>query len=40
LRVLDPVQVQILLDYEKAHESRPAVITMFERRLTKLREGS
>jgi hypothetical protein len=40
LRVLDPVQVEILLDYEKAHESRPAVITMFERRLTKLREGS
>ena len=40
LRVLDPVQVQILLDYEKAHESRPAVMTMFERRLTKLREGS
>ena len=36
LRVLDADQVQALLDYEKAHESRPDVITMFERRLTKL----
>jgi hypothetical protein len=40
LRVLDATQVQVLLDYEKAHEGRPAVITMFERRLTKLSEGS
>ena len=40
LRVLDPGQVQVLLDYEKAHEGRPAVITMFERRLTKLAEGN
>ena len=40
LRVLDADQVQILLDYEKAHETRPAVITMFERRLTKLGEGN
>jgi hypothetical protein len=40
LRVLDATQVQVLLDYEKAHESRPAVITMFERRITKLSEGS
>ena len=40
LRVLDAGQVQTLLDYEKAHESRPAVITMFERRLTKLSEGN
>lgn len=40
LRVLDAGQVQTLLDYEKAHESRPAVITMFERRLTKLGEGN
>lgn len=39
LRVLDAGQVQTLLDYEKAHESRPAVITLFERRLTKLDEG-
>jgi hypothetical protein len=39
LRVLDASQVQTLLDYEKAHESRPAVITLFERRLTKLDEG-
>jgi hypothetical protein len=40
LRVLDAGQVQALLDYEKVHESRPAVITMFERRLTKLGEGN
>ena len=40
LRVLDATQVQVLLDYEKAHEGRPAVITLFERRLTKLSEGS
>ncbi len=40
LRMLDTTQVQVLLDYEKAHEGRPAVVTMFERRLTKLSEGS
>jgi hypothetical protein len=40
LRVLDAGQVQALLDYENVHESRPAVITMFERRLTKLGEGN
>jgi hypothetical protein len=40
LRVLDAGQVQALLDYEKAHEGRPAMITMFDRRLTKLTEGS
>jgi hypothetical protein len=40
LRVLDASQIQTLLDYEKAHDSRPAVITLFERRLTKLDEGN
>jgi hypothetical protein len=40
LRGLDADGVQALLDYEKAHEDRPAVITMFERRLIKLSEGS
>jgi hypothetical protein len=40
LRVLDTGQVQTLLDYEKAHEGRTAVITMFERRIAKLEEGS
>ena len=40
LRGLDADGVQALLDYEKAHEGRPAVITMFERRLIKLSEGS
>jgi hypothetical protein len=40
LRVLDADQVQTLLDYEQTHESRPAVITMFARRLIKLGEGN
>jgi hypothetical protein len=40
LRGLDADGVQVLLDYEKAHEGRPAVITMFERRLIKISEGS
>lgn len=40
LRVLDAAQLQLLLDYEKAHEGRPAVTIMFERRLAKLSEGS
>jgi hypothetical protein len=36
LRVLDAGQVTVLLEYEKAHEGRDAVISMFERRLAKL----
>jgi hypothetical protein len=36
LRNLDPSQVRMLLDYEKAHAGRPDVLTMFERRITKL----
>ena len=40
LRVLDAAQVGLLLDYEKAHESRPDVVTMFERRIAKLNTGS
>ncbi|HEX9542211.1 MAG TPA: hypothetical protein VGA04_29135 [Streptosporangiaceae bacterium] len=41
LRVLSPSQISILLEYEKVTEGRPAVITMFERRLAKLeQEGS
>ncbi len=40
LRVLDAAQVSLLLDYEKAHESRPDVVTMFERRIAKLNAGS
>jgi hypothetical protein len=39
LRVLDVAQVQTLLDYEKAHQSRADVVTMFERRITKLEQG-
>ena len=39
LRNLDSGQVQVLLAHEKAHAARPAVLTMFERRITKLGEG-
>ena len=39
LRALDAAQVRDLLDYERAHESRANVITMFERRIAKL-EGT
>jgi hypothetical protein len=37
LRQLDSGQVQELLAYEKANADRPAVVTMFERRIVKLR---
>jgi hypothetical protein len=36
LRNLDPAQLRVLADYERAHAARPDVITMFERRITKL----
>ena len=39
LRVLDVAQVQTLLDYEKAHQGRTDVVTMFERRIAKLEQG-
>lgn len=39
LRNLDQSQVRMLLDYEKAHAGRPDVLTMFERRITKLESG-
>ena len=38
LRGLDLDQVGQLLSYEKSHGSRPEVITMYERRIAKLRE--
>ena len=31
--------VQTLLDYEKAHQNRADVVTMFERRIAKLEQG-
>jgi len=40
LRFLDAAGVRTLLEYEKAHQGRAAVITMFERRIIKLDEGS
>ena len=36
LRVLSAAQVTTLLEYETVTQGRPAVITMFERRLAKL----
>jgi cytoskeletal protein RodZ len=36
LRNLDQSQVRVLLEYEKAHAGRAAVLTMFERRIAKL----
>ena len=39
LRVLDVTQVRTLLDYEKAHQNRTDVVTMFERRVAKLEQG-
>ncbi|MHB1596766.1 MAG: hypothetical protein ACYCO9_15365 [Streptosporangiaceae bacterium] len=39
LRWLDQGQIRVLLDYERANAARPEVITMFERRIGKLRAG-
>jgi hypothetical protein len=39
LRNLDSGQVLELLAYEKANAARPAVVSMFERRIAKLRSG-
>ena len=36
LRGLSLEQVRALITYEQAHENRPEVITMFERRVAKL----
>ena len=36
LRNLDPAQLRVLIDYEKAHAGRGDVLTMFERRIAKL----
>jgi hypothetical protein len=40
LRGLDADGVQALLTYEKAHARRDDVITMFERRLSKIEDGA
>jgi hypothetical protein len=39
LRNLDSAQVILLLDYETAHAARPAVLAMYERRISKLQTG-
>jgi len=40
LRGLDAAGVQAMLDYEKANARRVDVITMFERRLSKIENGA
>jgi hypothetical protein len=40
LRVLDAGAVQALLSYERAHAHRDDVITMFERRLSRMEEAA
>jgi hypothetical protein len=40
LRGLDAAGVQALLDYEKANARRDDVVTMFERRLSKIENGT
>ena len=40
LRGLDAAGVRALLDYEKANARRDDVITMFERRLSKIENGT
>ena len=39
MRSLDAAQLRILISYERAHQDRANVITMFERRIAKL-EGA
>lgn len=39
LRSLDPAQIRVLIDYERANAGRPDVVTMFERRISKLGAG-
>jgi hypothetical protein len=39
LRNLDPPQLRVLIDYEKAHAGRSDVLAMFERRIAKLESG-
>ena len=39
LRNLDSAQLHALLGYEQAHAARPAVLGMFERRISKLETG-
>jgi hypothetical protein len=36
LRNLDPAQLRLLAEYERAHASRAAILVMFERRIAKL----
>ena len=39
MRSLDPGQLRALVDYERAHAGRDAVLAMFERRIAKVEAG-
>ena len=39
MRSLDPAQLRVLIDYERAHEGRDAVLAMYERRIAKIEGG-
>jgi hypothetical protein len=40
LRNLDVGQLQVIVDYERSHANRSDIVTMFERRIAKLSDGS
>jgi len=39
MRSLDAAQLRTLVDYERTHAGRAAVLSMFERRIAKLEGG-
>ncbi|MEP7025421.1 MAG: hypothetical protein ABJB47_16805 [Actinomycetota bacterium] len=39
MRVLDPAQLRALVEYENSHAGRPDVVSMFERRITRIENG-
>ena len=39
MRSLNPAQLRALIDYERAHEGRDAVLAMYERRIAKIEGG-
>ena len=39
MRSLNPAQLRALVDYERAHDGRDAVLAMFERRIAKVEGG-
>ncbi len=39
MRSLDAAQLRVLVDYERSHEARSAVLAMLERRIAKIEDG-